>query len=644
MTGVLHVSWPRLVICSWCLLSVPSSSANAEDSAPQKYALTSKPLEIYEQIADLKLGDVSRLSDEERTLLLNVWELHPLSPEGSAAATAEVDQELLLEALLFASAVEDAAKRKLYREQFRKVAEGAQKATKDAKTPREQGEQLMQFLHAGVMQKGYELEQTSFSQVFDSAQYNCVSSSAMYFLIGTRLGLKLQPVSIPGTEYTPGHATLDLLDGGERIQVEPTNPDGFDWQTKVNQPGVTVIGLVPDREKAHDTDAWGLAAMIYSNRGTALSKQESPDRFGAARCYVSALACDPLDESATNNLLALFTNWGPALTNEKKFEDALRVMALGLKLSPRHRSLEQNRTHAWVTYLDSVLEEGEDERAVELVQRAAKETDESDLQHVSDAFIRFGEKRRKEDWEAALLVADRGLKVAPEAERKKLLEWRTSVFRQRSQWLLEEEQGPDVDGSLQVLARAYDLDPADEDIIDGIAYHTQQALELLESKSGVEPMIKHYAAIVERFPRVKEIPEAGRSHAFRGIKKLADAEKFSDAMAAVDTYRAICSDAAGREELAAYAYDLWAQNLAGKKEWEAALKKCAEGISAFPKQEAILNRLRITVDDWAKPKIDVNDWDAAIGIYDVGLKYAKDDEHLLQNRKYCEQQKANSQN
>ena len=615
------------------------ATAAAKEPAPRRYGLTAPPLEIYDRLAELQLGEVPRLPAEERALLVKIWELHPKPGDAAPGDAVKTDQELLLEAMLSASGVEEPAARKECRDRFHKLVKEAGDAVKDTKDARERGEKLMQFLHAGVMQKGYEEEQTTFAAVFDTGEYNCVSSSAMYFLAGTSLGLKLQPVSIPGSQFVAGHASLDLVDGGERIQVEPTNPDGFDWQTKVNRPGVIVIGLVPDRDDAHDVDGWGLAAMIYSNRGTAFSKAEPPSRLAAARCYLAALACDPPDESATNNLLSIFTNWGLELTEGKQFEESLRVLAFGLTIAPGHESLQQNQSHAWSEYIDSALEAGDDDRAMGLVGRAAEATEDKDLDHASDAFIRFGDKRRKDDWEAALSVAERGLKAVPESEREALLEWRSGVFRQRSQWLLEEEQGPDAEGSLQVLARAYALDPRDEEIIAGIAYHTQQALSLLEKKSGVKGMSEHYAALRKQFPKVEEIPEMGRSHALRAIKALADDEKFAEAVAAVDVYRPLYTDAAVRDELGGVAYDLWAEHLADQKQWRPALEKCAEGLRAFPKQDATVQRLRVTVDDWAEPAIDAKKWDEAIRIYDVGLEYAKGDEHLLQNRKFCEGRK-----
>src|SRR6185295_13558698 len=87
----------------------------------------------------------------------------------------EIHAKDILEAALFASGVESAEARQQYRERFDRLVEQARDAVRGAKTPRERGEKLLRFLHAGVMRNGYEGSQTSLSAVFDTGKYNCVS-------------------------------------------------------------------------------------------------------------------------------------------------------------------------------------------------------------------------------------------------------------------------------------------------------------------------------------------------------------------------------------------------------------------------------------------------------------------------------------
>ncbi|QEL18568.1 hypothetical protein [Limnoglobus roseus] len=369
------------------------TSARADKPADRKYELDAPPLTIFDRLEGLKLGDVPRLPDDERKLLLAAWGRKEQPP-------AEVEADVIFDAMLFASGVEEAEPRRKYRERFDALLADAKAAVKDAKTDRDRGEGVMNLLHATVMKKGYEGTQTSLAAVFDTGTYNCVSASAMYYLVASRVGLKLQGISIPGSEYQPGHASLDLIDGPDRVQIEPTNPDRFDWAAKLKRPGVQVIGVVPDREKGHAVDALGIAAMIYSNRGVALAQEKPARRLAAARCYLAALALDPTDGTASKNLLSVFVNWGPDLMADKKYEDAVRALAFGLSFAPKAKALQNNHHVAWEKYLDAAVDAGDDPAAVALIARAAKAVPtEKDFRNSAHWFIRAGQRHAQaKDW------------------------------------------------------------------------------------------------------------------------------------------------------------------------------------------------------------------------------------------------------
>lgn len=608
------------------------SSAPAGDDPGCGYNLALPPLEIYDRLPALQMGDAPPLGDRERALLDECWE------RKAAGGVCEDPAEngRLLVAMLFASGVEKADSCQKYHERFEGLVAKARDAVNDAGDPRDRGERLMAFLHADVMSGGYEADQTSFAAVFDTGRFNCVSSTAMYLLVGARLGLELRPISIPGKPYRAGHASLDLLAGTERIQVEPTNRDGFDWQTKANRPGVRVLGLVPDRKDGHAVDALGVAAMIYSNRGVALMDKDPPRRLDAARCYLAALALGPADQTAAGNLLALFVNWGPELTGEKRFEDAVRVLAFGSSIDPESKALHNNHGLAWGAYIESVLETGADDEAVALIGRAAQAVpDERDFQRASHWFVRHGDGRiRDEGWEAGLSVVERGLKVLPDEEDRRIREWRSRLFRRWSQSLLEQQ---DAAGSLAVLARGYALDPADRALRAGIAYHTQQALAMIERSSGPPAMSRHYEELCRAFPQADVVLEGGCSHAARAVRELADRQDFEKAVEALWQYQPLLSSPVQRAEVGSLVYDRWARHFSGRQEWQAALDKYVEGLNAFPGEKRLKNNAIATVDEWARSAVKSMDWDEALRIYRIGLEHFPADRHLLRQQHHCEE-------
>ncbi len=616
-------------------LALMPAAARAEKPVWANSAGISAPLEVYARLPELRMGPVPPLSADERAFLTRVCK----QKADKRIAVVRLDQSALLEALLWASGIEDAPARQRYREQFRGLLAKTREAVRDAKNSRERGERLMRYVHRSVLHGGYQAEQTSFATILDSGKFNCVSSTALYYLLGSHLGLELRAISIPGEWPLAGHASLDMIENGRRIQIEPTNPDGFDWQSKSQRPGVTMVGFVPDRKKGHEVDAPGIAAMIYTNRGVALSRHKA--RLQAVRCYLAALALDPADETSAHNLLAIFVNWGPELARDKQFEEAVRVLGFGLSLAPQSDELHTNYSNAWSRYIMHTLKSGKDIEAVALMRRAAvAEPNGKDFQGGAVWFMRLGEQRIKQrkTFEAGLAVAQRGLRLLPVKDCKELRQWQSTLFRRWSQDLLDKQ---DPDGSLKVLARAYALDPQDREIINGIAYHAQKSLQMLESQ-GLPALVAHFRALRGQFPKVDEVAESGKWHAARRIQQLSAQKRFKEAVEAVERYQPLFATAKQYAEVGGDAYDLWALHLAGQQQWEAALRKYGEGLKAFPKQQRLLNNAEATVDQWAHAAIRAAKWDEAIRIYTTGLQIngLHNSKHLQENRKFCEDKKA----
>lgn len=608
-------------------------SAVAGESAVKAYSFASPPLEIYDRLPELEMGSVPPLVEGERKLLEKLWRLQ--AKKDASYSAVKVDQADLLEAMLVASDVESPAARMKCREQFEKVVGGARGAVKEGKTDFERGELLLKFLHEGVLSKGYEGEQSSLAAIFESHQYNCVSSSAMYYLVGQRLGLQLRPIAIPGGFFMSGHAALNLLVGEKRIQIEPTNPDGFDWEAKMSRPGVFTIGPQPNRKDGYDIDPLGLAAMIYSNRGVTLGKAEPPRKLEAARCYLAALALDPLHASATQNLKALFTNWGPELVGEKKFEEATRVVAFGASIAPDVRDLRENKTYIWSKYIHWLLAAGRDDEAVGVMRRAASTIpDNKEFQAASYWFCQFGDNIIEETgWEEALPIAERAFRVLPAGEAKEVAKWRGNVYRRWSRSLLSKQ---DLDGSLQVIARGYAADPRSDEIKEGLAYHANEALFHLEQKEGLAVAVKCYQSLRKQFPQVDRLGEIGHYRASRSFDKLLDEKKYEEAVSAIGLYSELLTTPEQKAELGSYGYDRWARDLAEQKKWQECLDKYAEGLKAFPGQHRLTNNFIVAIDRWAGTAIDAKEWNEAIRIYDVGLAYFPKDSHLAHNKTYCQ--------
>lgn len=90
-------------------------------------------------------------------------------------------------------------------------------------------EKILALIYEKVL-KQYSLKQTYISTMFQKGTYNCVSSSILYFALAKSCGLNVR-----GNE-TPSHAFCTVyLSDGRKIDVETTNPHGFNPGTKKSE-------------------------------------------------------------------------------------------------------------------------------------------------------------------------------------------------------------------------------------------------------------------------------------------------------------------------------------------------------------------------------------------------------------------------
>jgi len=624
---------------SWLLanmLVLAGLASHAQSLKSKKYPFANPPLEVYDQLAKADLGAVEPFSADDRKLLAKFWAARNST---QPKVVPQADDEAVM-AHLLVSGVSDPKARAVYLKKFTELVEAAKAATADAKSDSERADILLRFLHKGVMAKGYEAYHTSLSAVFDSGKYNCVSSSAIFFLVGTRLGLKLQPILISGGRYLAGHAAVDLLDGGKRIEIEPTNPDGYDWPAKLKKPGVIVIGLQPDRKEGYDSDGFGLAASAACNLGLAATKADPPRCIEAIRCDLMALVYAPTDYTAENNLLANVSNWGRSLEEKKQFEDALKVYAFGRAALGTHKDMDQNYNIVWSHYLDEVFGKGQVKEGVKLLARATVAfPKEKEFSHpaewVSRAAHRLADKDKdKAGWPASLAFVDAAIKELTVKDVKVLLAWKDWARRQWSQGLLTKG---DVAGSLQVIADGLADAPDSKELADGLAHHTQEALNYLDSKKTTAEAIAHFKVLRAKFPKSKDVRECGANHAHRVVNKVFEDKKYAEALKTADSYEALAGDQLGK--IKCNVLDTWGSSLGDSGEWEKGLGKYLEGLVTYPKNAQLSNNVIVLIDNWAKPAMKKKDWDEAIRIYDVGLKHFPKDSHLKQNREYCAEQK-----
>jgi hypothetical protein len=290
-------------------------------------------------------GEAATLTDEEATLLADAraGRLHRLS---------------LAEAALIADGVSDATKRKAYLARIDLLEREARRVAAEG-TPLEKGDRLLRWLHAGAMKKGYRKGQSSLAGFLDTGNFNCLSSTVLYTVLGRRLGLDVRSVQV-GTDHV--HAVLHA--GGRQTVVETTNPRGF------NPPGKRTA-------RCREVGELGLVAAVYSNRVADLMKAKRyPEALRAGLCGLQLDAEGPV---LRKNTTAVFVSWSAELGRAGQSEQALRVAGAGLRQAPKDVKLRGNHRVALHNWVVKAVKAGEYEAALGVLARHGQETADAAL-------------------------------------------------------------------------------------------------------------------------------------------------------------------------------------------------------------------------------------------------------------------------
>jgi len=238
-----------------------------------------------------------------------------------------------------------------YLEQIRAAADAIKRAQGLPATDREKGEFILEYMHKNIL-TSYSLYQSGVDTLLATGRYNCVSSAVLYMVLCRSAGLDVSGV------ITRDHAFALLQAGAESVDVETTNPYGFDpgnrreFHDEFGR--LTGFAYVParnyrDRQTISPVE---LISLIVSNR---ISELEMRNRFSEAiplavdraallSGIASAAAVTPsLFGNPGNDLVDRLLNYGVSLLSSGREEDCLRWAALASARYPPERSSDVAR-------------------------------------------------------------------------------------------------------------------------------------------------------------------------------------------------------------------------------------------------------------------------------------------------------------
>ena len=243
---------------------------------------------------------------QEDLAAISVWASRVGAGEGTVGSSSLVEQ-------LHAAAAECAA------------------GAAGAETP---GEYILAFMHRKFL-KSYSLLQTRMDTLLLNGRYNCVSSAVLYLILAQAAGLEARGV------VTKDHAFAAVKVGGQWIDVETTNPYGFDPGNRKDfhdQFGrITGFAYVPAKNYRDRSfiSPLELVSLILSNRTVELEKADrfaeavplAVNRYALLRGRTGAAPSSEFFEDPYRDMMNRIFNYGAFLINRGKEEDALRWAA-----------------------------------------------------------------------------------------------------------------------------------------------------------------------------------------------------------------------------------------------------------------------------------------------------------------------------
>jgi tetratricopeptide (TPR) repeat protein len=301
---------PECPVTRTCFALAALLLTNSLVGAAPPSLLAVKPTEALNTLAQLD-GRKPAVTDDEHGLFED-------------ARDGKFDQYSFAEACLIAGFVTDQRDRKKYLDRLDEIEAAARKATRGSKSVAEDGSRLLEFLHAGPMAKGYKAMQTDLHVLLDTGEYNCVSSAALYTVMGQRLGIDARAVDLPR------HVFSVLVTRDRPIDVETTSPQGFDADPRRDLGPAKAFRPLAERREVRPP---GLAGVVAFNHGVMLAHQK---KFAAAiRSYLLALCLDGENRDAARAVVDDMVFWAMELSRDGKHEKAMAVVTVAREFAPK---------------------------------------------------------------------------------------------------------------------------------------------------------------------------------------------------------------------------------------------------------------------------------------------------------------------
>lgn len=455
---------------------------------------------------------------------------------------------------------------------------------------RQKAQYIFDFLHKNYLKK-YRLDATTLASLLDTGNFNCLTSSLLYYICLNQNNIKAEIIALPT------HVFISVIIDGEKIDVETVMPTGFDKIRDSNNSGN--FSERADLTYYHDsgtrmtlTERQMLIA-IYANRIT-LAEQSS-NRELAYQIALKALALSSFENGIENlapNIIFGITSYSKQLIEWGEYQKARSILGEYNEILSSSQEMINAYETALIYEMNGLVDEGQYRMAIELIRKGESETGLKFPDVEESMYCRIIEKlvAASGDYQTALVYAQEAVKKFPGSSKVQEIVARgfgVLVEKLMCQTETFSQDEALIDGWYR-LRRANELDTLFE------KYYSSIAASLFENGQWDESIeILNRALIIN--PNLKSLKQGIVKTVEKIVKYYVERSDYSDAV----RY-----------------YEL--------------------GLKYVPDDESLRLHLLLIYYKWANLHYQNSRFDEALEVINRGLEYYPADDYLLRLKKKIE--------
>ncbi|HEV8376267.1 MAG TPA: transglutaminase family protein [Candidatus Polarisedimenticolia bacterium] len=295
-----------------------------------------------------------------------------LAPPSAASFVPRLDR-ILLRDVLRASGVTEEEKRRIHEESFQALLEEVSREVGQVRSSYRRARKLHDLLHQRVLRR-YESTADGLDSILERGEYNCLSASLLYGLLGRALGLEVQVVEIPR------HVYVRFLIEQRRVEVESTARNGFDLRPRfataqghpLVDPGygsdANASPLSPPEPVPESVDLERAVGFLWHNQGR--RALERGNALIAAESFLEESKLEPLEASRSETLGMYLARAFRMDYEAGSFESAYRIAEIGMEIFPGQTTARDRLLAAALKRIEAACEVGRTEAAEGILDHA----------------------------------------------------------------------------------------------------------------------------------------------------------------------------------------------------------------------------------------------------------------------------------